>query len=75
MKKIKLLTTVLLTACVLAGCGNQDEEPATASGPITLDPVPIGAVESNTTPEESAVPDSSEPEATATPVAATATIG
>ena len=75
MKKIKLLTTVLLTACVLAGCGNQDEDSTAATGPITLDPVPIGAVESTTTPEESAVPDSSEPEATETPVAATATIG
>ncbi len=71
MKKIKLLTTALLTACVLAGCGNQDDEPT--SGPISLDPVPI-STETSTEPEESTVPDGSE-EDPATPVAATATIG
>ena len=73
MKKIKLLTTVLLTACVLAGCGNQDDEPT--SGPITLDPLPISSEEAPTTPQESTVPDSSVEEVPTTPVAATATIG
>lgn len=73
MKKIKLLTTVLLTACILAGCGNQNDEPT--SGPITIDPLPIGSEDVSTTPEESTVPDSSEQETPTTPVAATATIG
>lgn len=69
MKKIKLLTMALLTACVLAGCGGQDEEPT--SGPATIEPIPI---ESGTPvkPEESQETDNADNPGD--PVADTATI-
>lgn len=72
MKKIKLLTAALLTAVMLAGCG--DTEVEDASGPVSIEPIPIGSEETPTTPTESEVPESSESEPE-TPVAATATIG
>ena len=69
MKKIKLLTMALLTACVLAGCGGPDEEPT--SGPATLEARPIES-DNPTEPEDSQGTDSTDnPEGS---VAATATI-
>lgn len=72
MKKIKLLTAVLLTACALAGCGGEPEEPTNGDA---LEGRPISTGES-TQPQESQTPDSTEesqqPEEG--PVAATATI-
>ncbi len=69
MKKIKLLTAVLLTACALAGCGQQGEEPTGATG---LDPQPI-PIESETE-QESQTPESTEDASSEENVAATATI-
>ncbi len=69
MKKIKLLTAVLLTACALAGCGQQGEEPTGATG---LDPQPI-PIESETE-QESQTPESTEDASSEGNVAATATI-
>lgn len=71
MKKIKLLTMALLTAVILAGCGNNETEDTT--GPVSVEPIPISSEEPST-PVESQVPDSSEAEPEI-PVAATATIG
>lgn len=71
MKKIKLLTTALLTAVILAGCG--DTEPEATSGPVSLDPIPI-STEQPSAPEESQSSESGETESQ-TPVAATTTIG
>ncbi len=69
MKKIKLMTAVMLTACVLAGCGGPGGQPA---GTPTPDPLAIPIGES-TAPVESQAPDDTvEPE---NPVASTATIG
>lgn len=71
MKRIKLLTAVLLTACALAGCGNQ-EDPADSSVPDTL----ARPIEESTTPVESQVLDNvGEPENPEASVADTATIG
>lgn len=70
MKKIKLLTAVLLTACILAGCGGEPQEPTGATIP---QPKPITSEETPQTPE-SQVPESTE-EPEGGPVAATTTIG
>lgn len=71
MKKIKLLTAVLLTACALAGCGGPGEQPVTPSSDPLAKPL-----DESTAPVESQVPDnvgeSVEPEGTA---ASTTTIG
>lgn len=56
MKKIKLMTAVLLTACALAGCGEQPEEPTSGDA---LQGRPISTEES-TPPQESQTPDSTE---------------
>lgn len=70
MKRIKLLTMALLTACVLAGCGGQPEEPT--SGPAPLEGRPIES-ENPVESEESQVPgDANVPEG---PVASSDTIG
>ena len=72
MKKIKLLTAVLLTACTLAGCGGPGEQPG---GTPTSDPLALPLDES-TAPVESQVPDnageSGNPDG---PAASTTTIG
>lgn len=53
MKKIKLLSAVMLTACILAGCGGGGEQP---TGTPTPDPL-ARPIEESTTPVESQVPD------------------
>lgn len=73
MKKIKLLTAVLLTSCALAGCGGPGEQPGgttPSSDPLAL------PIDGSTTPVESQEPDNAgetgEPEGSA---ASTTTIG
>ncbi|MCM1118902.1 MAG: DUF3048 domain-containing protein [bacterium] len=69
MKKIKFLTVALLTACVLAGCGNEEEP---VGGPISPDPIPI-ETEKPATPDDTQGADATdEPEG---PMASTDTIG
>ena len=71
MKKIKLLTAVLLTACALAGCGEQGEPPAESSGSDIL----ARPIEESTAPSEAQVPDNTgESEIPEGSVAATTTI-
>lgn len=70
MKRIKLLTMALLTACVLAGCGGPEEEPT--SGPAPLGGRPIESENPVESEESQAPAEANVPE---TPVAATDTIG
>ena len=72
MKKIKLLTAVLLTACALAGCGEQGNQPAESP---SLDDL-ARPIEESTTPSEVQAPENTgESESTEGTVASTTTIG
>ena len=68
MKKIKLMTAALLTACVLAGCGGEPEEPTGATSPQAR------PIEESTQPVESQTPESSEESQEGSVAAATTTI-
>lgn len=70
MKKIKLLTTVLLSVCLLAGCGNTDTENTSAP---TIEAHPIATEAPSESSEQGA--DASSEEQSDTPAAATNTIG
>lgn len=69
MKRIKLMTTALLAACLLAGCGGGEEETAAP----TIEAQPINT-EAPVQSSESEAAESSEEEQNV-PVAATETIG
>ena len=72
MKKIKLMSAVLLTACILAGCGGPEEQPTGTPGSDVL----ARPIEESTAPSDSQVSDSVEvPDSSEAPVAATTTIG